>query len=168
MLFCNSLASANLKWYRPGVVGTRHTVRTTKRQRWVRQLTIWVGLICLLSNVTAAAHFLLVEHVYCAEHGEWVHADEEHSHVYATITTETPGHSAEGHAVQSPRQENDHDHAHEHCHACSERRGASAISANERVASFDLETKNTGVMGSEAPALLRPVHKTAPKASAPA
>ena len=97
-----------------------------------------------------------------------MHADEEHSHVYDNITTETPDQSAEGHAVQRPQQENDHDHAHEHCHACSERRGASALSANDRLASFDLETKNAGVMGSEAPTLLRSVHETAPKASPPA
>ena len=99
-----------------------------------------------------------------------MHVDEEHSHVYATITTETPDKSAEGHAVRvrRPQKENDHDHAHEHCHACSEQRGASALRANDRLASFDLEGKNAGVMESEAPTLLRPVHKTAPKASPPA
>lgn len=60
-------------------------------------------------------HWLVVEHVRCAQHGEWIHAGEEH----ATDAAEASA-SGDGPALLiGDSAESD---AHEHCAVGSERR----------------------------------------------
>ena len=43
--------------------------------RWPRPLALPLVLLCALAYLASAAHFVLVQHRTCLEHGEWVHAE---------------------------------------------------------------------------------------------
>ena len=83
-----------------------------------RCLQALVSLLCVLSLFSSTAHMFLVEHVLCAEHGEWVHSTDHHG--------------AGGDDIHSPRVKNtgvgpvlhasaEPEHNHDHCLLCFER-----------------------------------------------
>ena len=82
----------------------------------LRGVALTVGFVCLVAQFAAALHTLLVQHVRCAEHGEWVHVDEGHGPTIH-VGRETPVEAA---ALRSSSSAEDHDH--EHCLACAERK----------------------------------------------
>lgn len=94
------------------------------RPHWLRQLLTVVAWVCLGTQLSALTHFLIVEHVRCAEHGDLIHADEQHNggveegsaQLGAPTSTErfTPAGEGDGH---------DHDH----CLVSSERRESSVL-----------------------------------------
>jgi hypothetical protein len=73
-----------------------------------------LGSLCLVAQLSDAAHMLLVEHVRCAEHGELTHAPESH----ARLQGET--HRAGGPIVTPGAALADDEH--DHCLICSDRR----------------------------------------------
>lgn len=76
------------------------------RHQLLPRLTLLVGLFCAYSQVSTTLHWVLVQHVRCAEHGDWVHG-EEHGHVAAAGAATA---SASFVAVDGES------HEHDHCH----------------------------------------------------
>jgi hypothetical protein len=102
---------------------------------WVRRpllarITLLVGLFCIFSQVSGALHWALVEHVRCAEHGDWVHEGEAHAEVEAHA-------EGEAHAEASPEPSSEpglqapgaDEHGHDHCLYLADRRDPSLPSA---------------------------------------
>ena len=84
---------------------------STSRPGWPRLLLATVAWLCLGTQLSAVTHFLVVEHVQCAEHGDLIHANEQHdehdegAHLGArlpSIEHFTPSGEAD-------------DHEHDHC-----------------------------------------------------
>ena len=86
--------------------------------RFGRYLQALVSLLCVLSLFSSTAHMLLVEHVRCAEHGEWVHATDHHDDGGAEIHSRRAQNTETGHVLHT-RTETEHEH--DHCLLCSER-----------------------------------------------
>jgi hypothetical protein len=85
----------------------------------MRLLSVSVGLLCLSLQLSTALHMVLVEHVRCAEHGEWVHAadaHDEHADLHHDAASLEPGFVAADHPA---------DDSHDHCPTCTERRKSS-------------------------------------------
>lgn len=85
---------------------------------WVRrpllaQLTLLVGVFCVFSQFSGAMHWALVEHARCAEHGDWVHPDDEHG-----VTEPSESESAPVSVVASTGDQ----HGHDHCQFLADRR----------------------------------------------
>jgi hypothetical protein len=102
----------------------------------MRLLSVSAGLICLSLHLSTALHMVLVEHVRCVEHGEWVHAsDAHHGHAdsHHDVASLEPGLVAADHAA---------DDDHDHCPAC--------------------ETRKSSLQGSALAELVQPGHRRAP------
>ena len=145
-----------------------HTARVSKRQRWIKQLTLWVGLLCLTAHAASVAHILLVEHVHCAEHGEWVHAEEGHAHDHVASLEVTSSSKSYGPAIEPSPDEAQHGHDHEDCHACSERREISGVKLATSHLSLGQHDIKLRIVGLNTPKAARAIHLSAPKASPPA
>jgi hypothetical protein len=76
--------------------------------------TVLLGILCVFSQLSSVVHWALVEHVRCAEHGDWVHADGEHGG--ADLATPAAP------QVSLVSSEAGDEHAHDHCQFLSERR----------------------------------------------
>lgn len=143
---------------------TRSSPRARQRRRaWFRHLSVWVGLLCLLGQVSSSLHMLLVRHVRCAEHGELVHAEEHQNGAHAAVhAAGVPG----GPSLRA--SEGDGDHGHDHCLVWSDRRKLALLPAAIPAPRVPIE--------GEAPFSLRPVasvhrlrlYAYAPKTSPPA
>jgi hypothetical protein len=83
------------------------------RRRLLAPVTVLLGVLCVFSQLSSVVHWALVEHVRCAEHGDWVHADEEH----AGADLATPA----ARQVSLVASEALDEHAHDHCEFLSER-----------------------------------------------
>ena len=80
------------------------TAERARRQRgrkatssWLRLLAACVALVLTAGALSQAAHFLLVPHVICAEHGELLEVDERAPHAareHAAATEDRPSASA--------------------------------------------------------------------------
>jgi hypothetical protein len=102
----------------------------------IRQLGAWVGLLSIVAQLSSSFHLLLVEHVRCAEHGDWVHADGEHADGLATERSQSSAHE-----LQLAASNGESGHEHDHCVVCAERRrlaplppGTSELRAPDRAA----------------------------------
>jgi hypothetical protein len=121
-------------------------------------------LLCLGAQFSAAFHALLVEHVRCAEHGEWVHveserAEGERADDYVGARGEAP---REERAFTAPGT------ADEHCPICSELRKVALLlpSVPElRAPALDGEASRSR---RQAPLHSARVYSFAPKTSPPA
>lgn len=82
----------------------------------MRRLAAFVGVMCLLAQFSTAFHLLLVSHVRCAEHAEWVTAEPGQAAAHVHTQAETASN-----AVLGAPGDGEH-HEHEHCVLCSERR----------------------------------------------
>jgi hypothetical protein len=83
----------------------------------LRHLTVLVAVLCLVAQFSSALHLLVVSHVRCAEHGNWVDTGAEHAAEHVDATGVTP---LDGAALVATGGVEDHEH--EHCWMCSERR----------------------------------------------
>ena len=86
----------------------------------VRLYAATIAVICFLGQVTSLAHFWLVQHVVCAEHGELIHSSEvAHAQPAAhELVDEGPADSIQAGTEDSNPVDDNHDH----CLAVSERR----------------------------------------------
>lgn len=73
------------------------------------KLTVWLATLCLVGELGSSLHLLLVDHVRCAEHGEWLHEGAQHAQ-----DTEAQASAAATGATLSALADED-GHAHEHC-----------------------------------------------------
>lgn len=73
----------------------------------LRALASLVALLLTLSSLGQVAHFALVPHAICAEHGELVELSERASHVAASHAEPA---SNDGTRAAAPEQVSEHDH----------------------------------------------------------
>jgi hypothetical protein len=78
---------------------------------------VLIGVLCLLSQSASVLHVVLVRHVHCAEHDEWLHATGEHAEGLASHRGDGAGDTS---AFPAPGAADEH--GHDHCLICSERR----------------------------------------------
>lgn len=128
---------------------------------YVRQLWAVLGVLCLFSQAVPLLHFLAVDHVRCAEHGDWVHAGEAHG---PDLNADADIRPIEEATLDASTQHGDH----EHCVLCADcpdhawpghRSSAVAVWAAE--SSADAQTGTA-----QLPAAL--IYLFAPKTSPPA
>jgi hypothetical protein len=142
----------------------RPTPADTLRRKLLRQLTIWLGVACLLAQISAAVHAVLLDHARCAEHGEWVHAVHEHAAVRVDVG---PHGDAGGATTVEPRHSGESQEAHEHCLLRSDRHDPALIpSATLDVTELRLGRAIARVAPSSA-AFSGEVYSFAPKTSPP-
>jgi hypothetical protein len=125
-----------------------------------------IAISCLAAQLASAAHFVIIEHHACAEHGELVHEGEgEASHRSARSMVEL---GAKGPRVQADLAD-DVLHGHEHCIGFSDRREHLAVPP-QSVA--NAQRPNGGAVATSSAATLDdpqaiPLLRLAPKASPP-
>lgn len=131
-----------------------------------RRFQAWVSIICLMSQFSLTTHMLLVEHVKCAEHGEWVHSTEHHQNEVAQSHAAHLA-SAEERAVLFTGAEADHQH--DDCVLCSERSRLATPSTVCHLLPRSAEpVHKLSVSGERAPFVdSRVVYDFAPKTSPP-
>lgn len=83
-----------------------------------RRFQAWVSIICLMSQFSLTTHMLLVEHVKCAEHGEWVHSSEHPQNQLAQSHVAHLASAEESRVLFAGSEAN---HEHDDCVLCSER-----------------------------------------------
>jgi len=135
-----------------------------RRQAWLRQLTVWVGLLCFMAHASSSLHMLFVDHVHCAEHGEMVHADEQHAHDHLAAA---PSVLAAQNSVRPTGPEADHGHDHADCHACSERRKLSGFSLDSSQPDASFHDNTLSQLEQDHRKLKANVYRAAPKTSPP-
>ena len=91
--------------------GPMHKRGLKRRRACLRQLTLSLGLLCLMSYASSTMHLLLVEHVHCAEHGKLAHADEDHGHDHSIVTTSV---SKAEDRIRASNPTAKHGHGHDH------------------------------------------------------
>lgn len=80
-----------------------------------RALSLLAAVVCIVAQLAGAAHFALVPHSVCAEHGELVHGA---AHSASTAAARADGASG---AVIRSAGDSDADHGHDHCTVTSHR-----------------------------------------------
>lgn len=82
----------------------------------LRRVPALIALLALMAQLGSCLHVALVEHVRCAEHGEWEHAD--------THARPAPGSDGEhsGAPIAATLREGAEPHAHDHCSVSVDRR----------------------------------------------
>lgn len=92
------------------------------RPAWMRHCLAVVAGVCLVTQLSALMHFLLVEHARCAEHGEWTHGHAQHAE---RETDSHGGRLAPSSQLCVPAGSSE-EHDHDHCLVASEKREAIA------------------------------------------
>ena len=134
------------------------------RSAQTRLLLSLVGVACLLAQLASAAHFALIGHRVCAEHGALVHSD--HSHSAAEIAA-LEGRSQLAAALTALVESELH--GHEHCGVFGERRERLAVRAREAwLPAFASAPLVTSLDWRAAPGNPVPLLFRAPKGSPPA
>jgi hypothetical protein len=151
-----------------GVTLTNRTKQKSDRgQRglWVRLLVLVTVAFTFASQSSSFAHFLLVEHAVCPEHGDWIHADELAAHT--ANSSEAAQHEGTSTGWTTLPLEDSHEH--EHCAVSSERRHQLVVQANSAVLSPPPRFVQAAV-GPPRTRVVRPVplFRLAPKNSPPA
>ncbi|MFW6067060.1 MAG: hypothetical protein ACOC97_01890 [Myxococcota bacterium] len=141
---------------------TLSTDGAPRRSGLLAHLTVWAGLVCLLAQLSSAAHLATTPHVRCAEHGEWVHAEEGHDGAHAHGAT-TPRRTS---SLERAPSVDGHDH--EHCLFVSERRRVAIRGAATPAQPPPMVDSPARAPAEEALRTDGPVHAFAPKASPPA
>jgi hypothetical protein len=124
---------------------------------------MWVGLLCVFTQLSSAFHMVLVEHVRCAEHGEWVHVDDEHAGTHGSPHGVTAANST---AIAPPSSEDGHHH--DHCLTCLERRKAVLVASAATELTTLSQNRDAPSIASESAIDDRPTYCFAPKTSPPA
>lgn len=137
----------------------RQSLRATSRGAAVLAL----AMLALVAQTGGVLHLVLVQHVTCPEHGEWVHAPSAGA-LAAAVSTPTPGHDTP--AVEKSTA--DEKHVHDHCSATCTRRD-DVVSQRPGVtlqAFLQLTQAPLHLQAAVAPAIA--LLRLAPKASPPA
>ena len=96
-----------------------------------RRTALWIAWFCLFLQLLNLSHTVFSEHVRCAEHGEWVHAHDDHDR------SMLPGDDGPVEMVEARRWERDavvraisgiDEHDHDHCVVCADRPNCVAAS----------------------------------------
>lgn len=140
-------------------------------------LVLGLALVYLASSLGTLGHFLAVEHVRCAEHGEWLHASELTAHLRANQAQPArEGERLEGRGAWSDarrpsvvQSEGDETPArHEHCAQTSEVRAHHDIARAVTVPGLPVaRVLVTSVVGPRQLLRALPVYAYAPKTSPP-
>ena len=125
------------------------------RRTFVRYLRVWVGVLCLGGQFSTAFHELLVEHVRCPEHGEWVHVDGEHVAASEEPTPDGPVFAAS-------------DAADDHCLLCSDLRKLALLAPLIPALRAPTLGGDAAASGRRSPAYSAHIYSFAPKTSPPA
>jgi hypothetical protein len=124
-----------------------------------------VALVCVLAQLASAAHFVLVGHGVCSEHGELVHEGEGSAHSFDSAR-ERGAKPADAHTALVTEVVGDHDH----CTLLCERRERLALPPQnfcDAPLPHDEATATlTGTTSAGVPAV--PLLLVAPKGSPPA
>lgn len=129
----------------------------------------WLAVASALLHLSFALHFVLVDHVRCADHGEWVHG-AQHDHTQAAGPSLAQVEQSSG-KVAFQRTSGDEGHEHEHCLVQTERRKQLALApavADLTPKPAAAETETRAVLR-KAPRFrsARPIYAFAPKTSPP-
>jgi hypothetical protein len=129
------------------------------RRQLLPRLTLLLGLFAAYSQVSSTLHWVIVQHVRCADHGEWVHVGEGH-----------PAHEAEHatHTSPSVAAADADTHGHEHCHLLVDPRTFAPIPAPKVVLSAPGESMGPGLMRPADAGRQIALYELAPKTSPPA
>ena len=126
-----------------------------------------VAVICFLGQVSNVAHFWLVQHVVCAEHGELIHTDKvAHAQPAGNdLVDKESTDSVRAGTESSDSAEDDHDH----CLAVSERRKSCTVAPTTwKPPSPPLVEEAVSIAASPLRVSLIPDLQLAPKTSPPA
>ena len=107
-----------------------HVTRTSRRGLRVAllaQVSAWIGVLCLVAQLSTALHFVLVAHVVCPEHGGWSHADAHEPHAQQAAPVGEAG------RAQLVEDHGSAEHEHEHCAVVTERRALVAVVSQSAV-----------------------------------
>lgn len=126
-----------------------------------RSGTALIAALCLLVQVTATLHLVLVRHAVCPEHGDIVHADSSReAHTGPTIG------GAQATQIRSWSGTDETVDADDHCQLLGERRDltrATALVVAVDAVATDVAARAPGA----APTVSRPLYLLAPKVSPP-
>lgn len=86
----------------------------------LRHLLVVAAWVCLVTQISALTHFLLVEHVRCSEHGELIHAQDAH---HSETPKAGPEHLSPQQLLTSSGEPDEHEH--DHCLVGAEQRASS-------------------------------------------
>jgi hypothetical protein len=138
-------------------------VKPTSGAWWRRQLlprlTLLLGLFAAYSQVSSTLHWVLVQHVRCADHGEWVHAGEGHHADEAEHATQTS---------PSVAAADGETHGHDHCHFLVDPRTFAVISPPRVVLAQLGECMAAGITCPSNTGWQSALYELAPKTSPPA
>jgi hypothetical protein len=128
----------------------------------LRLLTLWIGLSCILGQFSGVAHSLLVEHVRCAEHGDWAHGhDDSHGAGLQAQLARAPQ------AAGALASESGDEHGHEHCLSCVSR-GETVLPGEDSSVQHQAARQHPAPeFGPGAVVVLQRVFSFAPKTSPP-
>jgi hypothetical protein len=130
--------------------------RDVTHGRWLPAL---LAVALVGAQGAALAHFAIVRHAYCPEHGELIHPDAERHAPAASHASKLPGLSAS--------DEEGRGHEHEHCILRGHRREAS-LSAPAATALITAERHAPVLAAVAAAPAASPLFRLAPKQSPPA
>ena len=100
---------------------------SSRRDAGKRSVQVFLAIVCAALQLGVAAHFFLVQHALCAEHGDLVHADSPHA---SQVASERAAEAQTNAPVLQTGQALDDAHEHDHC-LQSNARGRSVIEARE-------------------------------------
>lgn len=106
---------------RPSSMGQPASFQTAQ-PAWLRCATLWLGLLCLWTQLSGSLHLALVQHVRCEKHGQWVHAEAAHAEPDKAPLAETFEPETARVAVARVFVGDTEDHGHDHCSEFFERR----------------------------------------------
>ena len=129
------------------------------RRQLLPRLTLLLGLFAAYSQVSSTLHWVLVQHVRCADHGEWVHVGEGHHAQEAEHATQT---SPSGAAADGET------HGHDHCHFLVDPRTFAVILPPRVVLAQAGEWIGAGIAGPPDAGRQIALYELAPKTSPPA
>ncbi len=102
----------------PPTMMSRRPTSHSQRSAFVRALVLLVAALCAVVQLAGAAHFLVVRHTVCPEHGELVHEGAGH----ASAAGRAPLARADRQlATVDATGGSEEDHAHDHCALLSQR-----------------------------------------------
>ncbi|MDH5491772.1 MAG: hypothetical protein OEY14_07455 [Myxococcales bacterium] len=149
-------------------------MRKRPQGEWSRIPAPWkvaLASLCLVAQLAGATHLVIVRHIRCAEHGEWLHEGEA-PHAARAESAEgvtTAERDAEGTPDAGPALGlgDVASHEHEPCPCLTERRRLALRIGGTPKAHVHGLARATLTLGDEAPPALAATYALAPKCSPP-
>ena len=141
------------------------SVRAAAQRPPTRPSGLWASwaVLCLATQLSSVAHLALVEHVRCSEHGEWIHAGDEHAPRHVEHSTS----ESDASAIAPVADAHADDHEHDHCLASSERRKLAMLLPGLAALQPLRPAAPTTAAGHVTYVVAQAVHTLAPKTSPP-